>query len=107
MPDTVRPNKTIFSEFGAEKGLLEGQARRMGGSCSEIPLSDGVLGETFLQAKFGVRAGGSVTFFWLVGGAEVTEILFQESCVQPEVTILHLGEAYCRSAKIVLYIYIP
>ena len=47
-----------------------------------------VFGERFLLAKFGVRAAGCVTFFRSVGG-EVTAVL-QESCAQPEITILHL-----------------
>ena len=40
--------QTETSEFGAEKGLLQDQARRMGGSCSKNPNSLMVFGEKFL-----------------------------------------------------------
>ena len=39
---------TEKSEFGAEKGFLQGQARRMGGPCSEDPNSLVVFREEFL-----------------------------------------------------------
>ena len=41
--------------------------------------------ETFLQAKFGVRAAGCVTFFWLVGGEQggVSGILCSAWSYQP------------------------
>ena len=63
--------QTETSEFGAEKGLLQGQAKRMGNLCSKTPNSPMVFGEKFLKSRFGVKAAGCVTFFWLVGG-EVT-----------------------------------
>ena len=44
------------------------------------------------KAKFGVRAAGCMTFFWLVGG-EATRVVLQESCSQPKVIILYLGGA--------------
>ena len=47
-----------------------------------------ITGPEKKKATFGVRAEGCVTFFIIGGGA--TAVL-QESCVQPEVTILHLG----------------
>ena len=52
-----------------------------------------ITGPQKQEATFGVRAAGFVTFFfffldWLVGG---NRAVLQESCVQSEVTILHLG----------------
>ena len=55
--------QTKMLGFGAERGLLQGQGRRMRGSCSKNPSSLMVLEEEFLKAKFGVRAAGCVTFF--------------------------------------------
>ena len=65
----VRPNKP--KESGAQKGLLQGQARRMGGSWSKLPNSPVFCGEKLIQAKFGVRTPECVAFFWSVSG-EVT-----------------------------------
>ena len=46
--------QTETSGFGAEKGLLQGQARRMGGSCSKNPeLPDGFWGEVFNRQNLG------------------------------------------------------
>ena len=55
-----------------------------------------ITGPQKQEATFGVRAAGFVTFFfffldWLVGG---NRAVLQESCVQSEVTILHLGGGY-------------
>lgn len=55
--------------FGAEEGLIQGQAR-MDGLLSKMSNSLIVFWE-FLQVKFKVWAAGWVTFFYLVGG-EVT-----------------------------------
>ena len=49
------------SESGGEKGLLQGQARRMGSSCSKSPNSQRVLREEFLSAKFEGRSARYVT----------------------------------------------
>ena len=43
-----KAKQTEMLEFGAEKGLLQDQARRMGGSCSKNPNSLMVFGEKFL-----------------------------------------------------------
>ena len=40
--------QTETSEFGAEKGLFQGRARRTGGSCSQKPNSLMAFGEKFL-----------------------------------------------------------
>lgn len=54
-PTRVRvPNKakqTEMSAFGAGKGLLQGQARRTGGSCLKTPNSPMVFREKFLMGK--------------------------------------------------------
>ena len=50
------------SEFGAEEGLLQGQARRMGCSCSEDLNSLVVFREEFSKVMFGGRAAGCMTF---------------------------------------------
>ena len=55
--------QTVKSEFGTEKGLLHGQARRMGGLCSKNPKLPRVFREKFLYVKFGVRAAGHLAFF--------------------------------------------
>ena len=61
------------------------------------------------EATFGVRAAGSVIFFfflndWWCGNRAV----LQESCVQPEVTILHLGRGpvLYKNSKTLLCIFI-
>ena len=55
--------KTKTLGFGAEKGLLQGQARRTGGSCSKNPNSLMVFREEFLNVIFRLRAAGCMTFF--------------------------------------------
>ena len=55
--------QTETSEFGAEKSLLQGHARRMGDSASKTTELLTVFREKFLQAKFGLRAVECVTFF--------------------------------------------
>ena len=47
--------KTEPLNFGAEKDLLQGQARGTGDSYSKSPNSPIVFREKFLQAKFGAR----------------------------------------------------
>ena len=49
--------------FGVEKGLWQGQARRMGGLCSKTPSSPMVLRDKLPWSKFGMGATGCVTFF--------------------------------------------
>ena len=61
MHSEAKQAKTL--KFGAEKCLLQGQARRTGGSCSKDPNSLIVFREEFLKATFGVRGVGCVTFF--------------------------------------------
>ena len=62
-PTHSEVKQTETSEFGAEKDLLQGQARRMGVLCSENQKSLMIFREKFLKAKFGVRATGCVTCF--------------------------------------------
>ena len=50
-------------KFGAEKGLWQGQAKRMGGLCSKTPNSPMVLRGKLPWSKFGMGATGFVTFF--------------------------------------------
>ena len=63
-----------MSECGAGEGLLWGQARRMGDSCSKalnfpnFSQTISFLGKKFLEAKVEVKAVGGVACFWLVGG---------------------------------------
>ena len=45
--------QTEMLEFGAEKGLLQDQARRMGGSCSKTLNSLGFQGEAFIGKIWG------------------------------------------------------
>ena len=49
-------------EFGAEKCLFQGQARRTGGSSSKVPYSLMVFREKFLEANFEVRAIRCMTY---------------------------------------------
>ena len=92
-------------EFGAEKGLLQGRARRMGCLCSKTLNSMVVLGEKFLIGK--IRGEGCrVCDFLLIGWREHRAV-FPESCAQPEVTILHLGRglSLCWRTGIYCYVY--
>ena len=51
-----------------------------------------ITGPQKQEATFGVRAAGFVTFFFfLIGWWLSNRAVLQESCVQSEVTILHLG----------------
>ena len=68
---TVRPNKLKGQSLQQRKGGCKDQTRSMGGLCSKDPNFLMVFREECLKAKFGVRAAGCRTFFWLVGG-EVT-----------------------------------
>ena len=45
VPNVQWDETTKTSEFGAKKGLLQGQAGRTGGSCSKLPNSPVVQGE--------------------------------------------------------------
>ena len=76
--------------FGGEKGLLQGQARRMGVSCSKTLNSPMVFREKFLIGKIWDESC-RVCDFLLIGWWWGKRAVFQESCAQPEVTILHLG----------------
>ena len=80
--------QTQTSEFGAEKGLLQGKGRRIGGSCSKTPTLQCFLGKSFYRPKFGMRVAGYMApSDWSVWS---NRLVFQESCVQPKVAILHL-----------------
>ena len=65
----AKQTKTL--QFGPEKGLLQGHAKRMDGLCSNTLNSPMFWGERFWKARFVVKAAGCVNCFWLVGG-EVT-----------------------------------
>ena len=52
-PKHSEVKQTETSEFGTNKGLLQGQARRTDGSCSKDPNS-----WVALQVKFGGGGGG-------------------------------------------------
>ena len=58
------------SEFGAERGLLQGQSRRMGGLCSKIPNSLKSFSKAFLKRRWGRGIPGFITSpctsLWLV-----------------------------------------
>ena len=97
--------QTWTSEFGAEKGLLQVQAR-IGSSCSKNPKLTMVFRERFLYAKCG-KAAGCVTFFWLVVVSKQGRVMLQQSCAQPEATILHRGGGLssCRRAQRCCYVY--
>ena len=57
-----------MSEFWTEKSLLQGPSKENGQLMLKKPkLSDGFQGRVF-KGKFGGRAAGYMTFFWLVGG---------------------------------------
>ena len=75
----AKPTKT--SDFGAVKGLLQSQAGRMGGLCSKPLIQSMVWGE---------KLAGCMTFFWLVDG-KFDRAVLQESCVQRDFTLFHLG----------------
>ena len=45
--------QTETSEFGAEKGLLQGHAKKTGALCSKYPNSPMVSGEEFLRQILG------------------------------------------------------
>ena len=68
---TVRPNKLKGQSLKQRKVNCKDQTRSMGGLCSKDPNFLMVFREECLKAKFGVRAAGCRTYFWLVGG-EVT-----------------------------------
>ena len=61
-----------------------------------------ITGPQKQEATFGVRAAGFVTFFFLIGWCWGNRAVLQESCVQSEVTILHLN----GSSKALLCIFL-
>ena len=67
-----KAKQTQTSEFGVEKSLLQGKARRTGGSCSKTPTLQCFLGKSFYRPKSGMRVAGCMTPpDWWVSG-EVT-----------------------------------
>ena len=54
-----------------------------------LDLVNGLGGETFLGKIWGAAAG-CMTFFWLVDG-KFDRAVLQESCVQRDFTLFHLG----------------
>ena len=59
--------QTETSEFGTEKVLLQGQARRMGGLCSQTQTPQCFWGEVYTGKIWGQGCRVCV-FSWLVGG---------------------------------------
>lgn len=92
-------------EFGAEKGLLQGQRRRTGGSCSKTLKSLMVFREKFSSAKSGMRAVWYVTPFRMVAD-EANRTVFQASCAQLKLTILICVGILVPSEKLKDIIYI-
>ena len=99
--------QTEISESGAEKGLLQSQARRTGDLCSKTPNSPIVLGEKFLIGKIWDEGHGACDFL-MIGYWWGNRAVLQESCAQPEDTTLHLGGSLscCRRTQKVCYIYL-
>ena len=65
----MRLNKPETSEFGTEKGLLQGQAMKTDGT-QENQNSLMTSREKYLKAIFRVRASGCVTSDWLMVRSE-------------------------------------
>ena len=61
-PKHSEVKQTETSEFGTNKGLLQGQARRTDGSCSKDPNSPMGVREQFIEAKLRVRGTEFMTF---------------------------------------------
>ena len=74
-PTHSEAKQTETLEFGAEKGLLQGQARRTGGSCPKTLDSSKGFSKVLLKARQGRGITGYgislCTILWLVDG-EVT-----------------------------------
>ena len=60
--------QTESSESGAEKGLFRAKQGERATRAQKTQTPRLFCGDEFSKAKFGVRAAGCVTFFWLVGG---------------------------------------
>ena len=96
--------QTEMLQFGAEKGLLQGQARRTGSSCSKPPTPWWFWGKSFYLQNLGWGLQGTwPSSDWWWGKMAV----FQESCSQPKVAILHLGGSFssCRRTQRYCYVY--
>ena len=98
--------QTKMSEFGAEKGLLPGQARRMVARAQKTlkPLMVCFSGEIFIGKIWG--EGCRVCDFLLIGWWWGNKAVLQESCPQSEITILHRGNLLQKNSKILLCIFL-
>ena len=68
-PQICMPEQTKTLEFAAEKGLLQGQARRKSSSCSKSLNWQMVFREEFLEATLVGESYKVCDFLWLVSGA--------------------------------------
>ena len=94
------PKQTKMPEFGAEKDVLQGPSKENGWLMLKRPeLPDGFQGRVFMGKIW--SEGSRVCDFLLIGWWRGNRVVFQESCVQPEVTILHQGGGLssCRTQK--------
>ena len=83
--------QTETPEFGAEKGLLQGQERRASGRWlmfKNPTLPNGIWGEVFAGKIWG--KGYQVCGFLWIGWWWGNRAVFQKSCAQPEVAMLSL-----------------
>ena len=93
-PTHSETKQTRTLEFEAEKGLLQDQAKRMSGLCPKIWAG-------------GCRLCDFLLICWWWGNRAI----FQESCVQSEVTVPHVEEGLralllsCRRAQRYCYVH--
>ena len=84
---TVRPDKSKCPNLEQRRVYCRAKQGEQGGLCSKDQNSQIISKEEFLQAKFGVRAAGWVTFL-LRGWWWGNRVILQESFSQPEIAIL-------------------
>ena len=82
--------QTERPDFGTEKGLLQGQAKRTGDTCPQTPNASKVFGEKYVYRQNSQRRL-QVCYCPLIGEWWGNRAVLQESVIQPEVTIFHLG----------------
>ena len=92
-------------EFGAEKGLLQGQARRVDGLCAKPPKLSGGLGQGTSLYKQNLGWGPQGVWLssdrWWGNRAEV-----HESCAQPGVTTSTWVDAFSSCGKTQRYCFV-